>query len=159
MNGPISDKAAIEFSRGFYDAIGAGKDIPFAYEEGCRRVDLAAPGTQFKSKLLRAGENFVATSDPEVQPGSQTPRVLTRPILIGLAVDLSDSMRANLRNDSGGAITRLEGFQRSLGQTIARMNRNLKAAAHNDDHPSVDVFGYCFVSFREACVTTSRPPC
>lgn len=28
MEGPISDAAAIEFSRGFYDALGAGKDYP-----------------------------------------------------------------------------------------------------------------------------------
>ncbi len=41
MSGPISDPSAIEFTRGFYDAIGAGKDIEFAYNEGCRAVDLA----------------------------------------------------------------------------------------------------------------------
>lgn len=54
MEGPISDEAAIEFARGFYDAIGAGRDIEFAYEEGCRTVRLAAPNTQFVSKLLKA---------------------------------------------------------------------------------------------------------
>jgi hypothetical protein len=53
MEGPISDKAAIEFIRGFYDALGAGRTIDFAYEEGCRTVKLAAPGTQFISELLR----------------------------------------------------------------------------------------------------------
>jgi len=54
MEGPISDEAAIEFARGFYDALGAGRDIEFAYEEGCRTVKLAAPNTQFVSKILKA---------------------------------------------------------------------------------------------------------
>jgi hypothetical protein len=27
MSGPVNDQAAIEFARGFYDAIGAGTDI------------------------------------------------------------------------------------------------------------------------------------
>jgi hypothetical protein len=40
MNGPISDDGATEFTRGFYDAIGAGKTIEFAYNEGCRRIKL-----------------------------------------------------------------------------------------------------------------------
>jgi hypothetical protein len=40
MNGPISDEGATEFTRGFYDAIGAGKSIEFAYKEGCRRIRL-----------------------------------------------------------------------------------------------------------------------
>ena len=56
MEGPISDNAALEFSRGFYDAIGAGKNIDFAYEEGCRTVKLAAPNQKFISQILRKGE-------------------------------------------------------------------------------------------------------
>ena len=37
----ISDEVAIEFCRGFYDSIGAGKDIPFSFKQGCRAVELA----------------------------------------------------------------------------------------------------------------------
>lgn len=40
INGAISDEAATEFARGFYDAIGAGKDFEFAFQEGCRCVNL-----------------------------------------------------------------------------------------------------------------------
>lgn len=40
MSGSISDESATEFTRGFYDAIGAGKTIQFAYQEGCRRIKL-----------------------------------------------------------------------------------------------------------------------
>ncbi len=53
MEGTIDDEAAIEFSRGFYDAIGAGRPIDFAYGEGCRTVALTLPNTQFLSKMLR----------------------------------------------------------------------------------------------------------
>ena len=61
MEGPISDKAAIEFSRGFYDSLGAAKTLDFAYEEGCRTVKLAAPGAEFVSKLLRKGETYTSS--------------------------------------------------------------------------------------------------
>jgi hypothetical protein len=40
MDQAVSDEGAIEFSRGFYDAIGAGKDIAFAFQEGCRTIRL-----------------------------------------------------------------------------------------------------------------------
>ena len=40
MDGPISDEGATEFTRGFYDAIGADKGIEFAHKEGCRRIKL-----------------------------------------------------------------------------------------------------------------------
>jgi len=40
INGPISDEGATEFTRGFYDAIGAGRTVEFAYKEGCRRIRL-----------------------------------------------------------------------------------------------------------------------
>lgn len=41
MNDAISDGGAIEFTRGFYDAIGAGKDLEFAFQEGCRAIKLS----------------------------------------------------------------------------------------------------------------------
>ena len=34
MDDSIADESAIEFSKGFYDAIGAGKNFEFAVEEG-----------------------------------------------------------------------------------------------------------------------------
>lgn len=60
MNGLVEDEWAIEFATGFYDALGAGADIPFAYRLGCNAVELAGgnratlptlsgpPGLQFK---------------------------------------------------------------------------------------------------------------
>ncbi|WP_306546011.1 CHAT domain-containing protein [Desulfobulbus sp.] len=39
---PLADAAAIEFTRGFYDAIGAGKDIKSSYKAGVMRCLLKA---------------------------------------------------------------------------------------------------------------------
>lgn len=64
MEGSIGDEAAIEFSRGFYDAIGAGRDIKFAYEEGCRTARLAAPYSQFISNIIKQGENWFLSQLP-----------------------------------------------------------------------------------------------
>jgi CHAT domain len=38
MNRAIGDRAAIEFAVGFYDALGAGEAIEFAYRSGCSRI-------------------------------------------------------------------------------------------------------------------------
>jgi uncharacterized caspase-like protein len=40
MNQAIGDKAAIEFSRGFYDGLGAGETIEHAFKLGCNAIDL-----------------------------------------------------------------------------------------------------------------------
>lgn len=41
MNKAIGDKAAIEFAISFYDAIGAGRPIEFAYKLGCNAIQMA----------------------------------------------------------------------------------------------------------------------
>jgi len=52
MQDSISDDAAIEFSKGFYDALAAGKDLEFAFQEGVHNVSLrgldSAPITVLK---------------------------------------------------------------------------------------------------------------
>jgi len=57
-SGPIADPAAIEFTRGFYDAIGAGRNVPAAYEEGvsCAKLKRYSPSVI----LLRGGEDYSA---------------------------------------------------------------------------------------------------
>jgi hypothetical protein len=41
MNRSIGDRAAIEFSIGFYDALLAGRDVDFAYKLGCSAIQMA----------------------------------------------------------------------------------------------------------------------
>jgi transcriptional regulator with AAA-type ATPase domain len=52
MEGAIADGAALEFSRGFYDALGAGKDFARAYAEGQVNVSAMARSAPFQSVLL-----------------------------------------------------------------------------------------------------------
>lgn len=56
MEGAVGDRAAIEFARGFYDAIGAGRDIEFCFQEGCRCVRLSAYASEFSAKLITKTE-------------------------------------------------------------------------------------------------------
>jgi len=53
MEGPIGDRAALEFSRGFYDAIGRGETIERAYDEGRVNVQLTFPNSPFQPVLLK----------------------------------------------------------------------------------------------------------
>jgi hypothetical protein len=41
MSQEIGDTAAIEFAVGFYDALGAGKSVEFAYKSGCVNIRMA----------------------------------------------------------------------------------------------------------------------
>ena len=52
MEKPIDDKAAIEFARGFYDAVAAGKGYERAMEEGIVNVKLKDLQRDFSVKLL-----------------------------------------------------------------------------------------------------------
>jgi hypothetical protein len=40
MSREIGDRAAIKFSTGFYDALGAGRSVEIAYEFGCVAIQL-----------------------------------------------------------------------------------------------------------------------
>ncbi len=44
MNQAVGDRAAREFAVGFYDALGAGRDIEFAYKLACNRISLLPVG-------------------------------------------------------------------------------------------------------------------
>lgn len=41
MTQAIGDNAALEFAFGFYDALGAGRDVEFAYKWGCNSIQMA----------------------------------------------------------------------------------------------------------------------
>jgi hypothetical protein len=47
INQSISDRAAIEFTVGFYDALAAGRSVEFAYELGCSAIQLAGVSERF----------------------------------------------------------------------------------------------------------------
>ena len=53
MNKAIGDRAAIEFAIGFYDGLGAGKTVEFAYELGCNSIEIAGIPEHLTPQLLR----------------------------------------------------------------------------------------------------------
>lgn len=148
MEGPISDEAAIEFSRGFYDAIGAGREIDFAYEEGCRTVKLAAPNTQFVSKILRKGETYTADDSASSEIASSRSNEPTHfrevKALVGLAVDVSGSMASSIRNNTGGQVSRLESFRQSLERLVTEAKNRARESRAKQIQTSIDLFAYGF---------------
>ncbi|MGJ3249635.1 MAG: CHAT domain-containing protein [Elainellaceae cyanobacterium] len=65
MNQGIGDKAAIEFAVGFYDALGAGRNIEDAYRFGCNALELEGISEYFTPKLKIRGR------DKDIQLTSQ----------------------------------------------------------------------------------------
>jgi Protein kinase domain/CHAT domain len=56
MSQSIGDRAAIEFSVGFYSALGAGESIEFAYQLGCNAIELEGIPEHLIPVLFRKGE-------------------------------------------------------------------------------------------------------
>ncbi|MEI2580745.1 effector-associated domain EAD1-containing protein [Scytonema sp. PRP1] len=56
MSRAIGDKAAIEFAVGFYDALGAGRPIEFAYKLGCSAIRIAGIEEHLTPVLLKRME-------------------------------------------------------------------------------------------------------
>lgn len=148
MDGPISDETAIEFSRGFYDAIGAGREINFAYEEGCRTVKLTLPNLKFFSKILTRGEMYLAdgavSSGVAPFPAGGTTFFREVKALVGLAIDLSGSMANSIRNNSGGQVSRLESFRQSIERLMTEAKNRIRESHAKQIQTSIDLFAYGF---------------
>lgn len=152
VEGPISDDAAIEFSRGLYDAVGAGKKIDFAYEEGCRTVKLAAPNTRFISQVLKKGErSSVDSASVPASSGSTFPSRSGNELqpkevkaIVGLAIDLSGSMATSIRNNTGGQVSRLESFRQSLERLVHEARTRVRESQAKQLRTSIDLFAYGF---------------
>ncbi len=56
MNRDIGDGAAIEFAVGFYDALGAGRPVEFAYQLGCNAIQIAGIAEHLTPVLLQPPE-------------------------------------------------------------------------------------------------------
>jgi TIR domain/CHAT domain len=72
MKQSIGDRAAIEFSVGFYDALGAGRPVEFAFEFGCNSIELAGI-PEYSTPILIAKEKtdnetfIIPSSSPVTQ--------------------------------------------------------------------------------------------
>ena len=56
MSQSIGDRAAIEFTVGFYNALGAGESIDFAYELGCNAIHLEGISGKLIPVLIRKAD-------------------------------------------------------------------------------------------------------
>lgn len=62
MTSSIEDKVAIDFATSFYDAIGAGENIEFAYKLGCNAIQLYSESTLEKPTPMLHAKNDVNTT-------------------------------------------------------------------------------------------------
>jgi len=139
MEGSIADDAAIEFTRGFYDAVGAGLTIPEAYDEGlsCARLKHMAPN----AILLRRGEVHVPNTSVDRQQEGDRGNSTAPPVLVGVAIDTSGSMEASIGNDRNRELSRLEGVRDALLRYAKNFRALLKAS---DEQSSLRLFAYAF---------------
>ncbi|KAM3103008.1 TIR domain-containing protein [Phormidesmis sp. 146-12] len=74
MTQAIGDEAAIEFSVGFYDALGAGRSVDFAYELGCSAIAMAGMQENLTPVLIQKADGKKSPSVSTPQLSSQRGR-------------------------------------------------------------------------------------
>lgn len=57
MKRSITDKAALDFALGFYDALGSGRSIEFAYHLGCSAIQMAGLSEHLTPILYKKTES------------------------------------------------------------------------------------------------------
>ena len=135
--GPISDPSAIEFTRGFYDAVGAGLSVPEAFKEGVRAAEVK--NYRVATVLLEKGESYVAEQEPTLENEADAQR-----LLIGTLIDVSGSMETNMRNNTGQAMTRLEGASEAIARFGRSMKEEIERASLSKGANAISVFCYAF---------------
>ncbi|HEY9627353.1 MAG TPA: TIR domain-containing protein [Coleofasciculaceae cyanobacterium] len=73
MNQGIGDKAAIAFAVGFYDALGAGRPIEFAYKLGCSAIRMEGIAEHLTPVLLKQSPERAAMIQPKPDLISSVP--------------------------------------------------------------------------------------
>ena len=74
MRRAIGDRAAIEFAVGFYDALGAGRSVEFAFNMGCAAIGLAGKSESAIPILLKRSPQ---SPHPSIPPSSPIPPTRT----------------------------------------------------------------------------------
>jgi hypothetical protein len=139
--GPISDPGAIEFARGFYDALGAGYEVPEAYAEGMFAARLKGVGID--AVLLRKGEKFVPSREPTTPAVVRSKTTRAAQSILGIAVDASGSMQGSMQNRAGNSSTRFGEVKAALADIGRQVQGELKDRA-SEAGDSFQVFLYAF---------------
>ena len=108
MNQRIGDKAAIAFAVGFYDALGAGRNVDFAYKLGCAAIQLEGIPGHLTPVLLNAAEAETAVGPipPSKNASSNpmpAPQSTTGPLDVFISYshkdeDLKEELEVHLSN-------------------------------------------------------------
>ncbi|MBZ5684081.1 MAG: CHAT domain-containing protein [Acidobacteriia bacterium] len=148
MEGPISDDAAIIFAGGFYDSLGAGKDIEFSFRQGIAALRLAGHTDSTVPHLLK--KNAITVLEPSApiqngQPGSLNRSIPSghRTLVLGIGLDVSGSMEQKIATSLNRSETRLQGFASAFERSISR-TRDFVQATPDDLKSSAFVFAYAF---------------
>jgi hypothetical protein len=153
MEGPIADKSAIEFSRGFYDALGAGLDVPEAYAEGlscCKLKHLSLNAVLLRKGALSTSGIIPDITEPDTcDTGAAGAAGAAghpdRRLLLGVAIDTSGSMQSSIRNNQRGNLTRLSSVKDGLARLARSIRREIRVRTE-DEKPldTLRIFVYAF---------------
>ena len=72
MNQVIGDRAAIEFAVGFYDALGVGRSVEFAFQLGCSAIRMAGIAENLTPILIQKSELIGKATPPSTKVASQS---------------------------------------------------------------------------------------
>ncbi|MGH2496970.1 MAG: CHAT domain-containing protein [Ktedonobacteraceae bacterium] len=144
MDTPITDDVAIAFSCGFYDALGAGHPIDFAFEEGIFSIKSEVSPYVQLPRLIRKGETVSEASDEEGGESSSRSHFKRGKFLVAFAIDLSGSMDQSIRNRADVDTSRLKSLDQSLDDLIKNARESLEQSKARDIETSLDLFAYGF---------------
>lgn len=145
MDTPITDEVAIAFSSGFYDALGAGRPIDFAFEEGIFSIKSEISPYAELPRLIRKGEITSAISENvDIKETSERSHFRPGKFLVGFAIDLSGSMEQSIRNRTDADMSRLRSLDQSLHDLMKNARESLEESQARNIETSIDLFAYGF---------------
>ncbi len=100
MNQAVGDTAAKEFAVGFYDALGVGKSIEFAYKFGCSSISMAGIPEELTPVLIKKSDIIAQGSDISLLTTEVEPAVILEPRSL-TAVKSSPVASISLDNPEG----------------------------------------------------------
>ncbi|MBI4781752.1 MAG: TIR domain-containing protein [Oscillatoriophycideae cyanobacterium NC_groundwater_1537_Pr4_S-0.65um_50_18] len=123
MNQGIGDRAAIAFAVGFYDALGAGRPIEFAYKLGCSAIRLDGIAEHLTPVLLKQSPEGAAMIQPKPNDLTSSASVV-QPANAPIEVFISFSHKDDDLRE--GLVTHLSNLGRQ-GKITAWDDRAIKA--------------------------------
>lgn len=131
MKQVLGDKAAIAFAVGFYDALGAGEPVEFAYELGCNAIQMEGLAEHLTPVLLKREKGAIA-GDPSDSAATTQPtstevnaKLTSEPLLVFTSYSHKDS---DLREELETHLSNL----RRQGKIKAWHDRAIEAGAEWD---------------------------